>query len=66
MSGPPNEIHLESHAKPLACHTLAHVPIHWQKQVEADLIQDEKLGVLERVPLGEPVSWCHRMVYFKM
>ena len=54
MSGPPLEIHLEDDAKPCAFHTPAHVPIHWQKQVEADLIRDEKLGVLERVPFGEP------------
>ena len=59
MSGPPLEIHFESDAKPRACHTPAHEPIHWQKQVEADLIRDEKLGVLERVPFGEPVSWYH-------
>ena len=38
------------------------MPIHWQKQVEADLIRDVRLGVLERVPFGEPVSWCHRRV----
>ena len=62
MSGPPLEIYLVNDAKPRACHTPAHVPIHWQKQVEADLIRDEKLSVLERVPFGEPVSWCHRMV----
>ena len=62
MSGPPLEIHLEENAKPRACHTPAHVPIHWQQQVEADLLRDEKLGVLERVPFGVPVTWCHRMV----
>ena len=38
MGGPPLEIQLEGDAKPRACHRLAHVPIHWQKQVEADLI----------------------------
>ena len=27
-----------------------------------DLLRDEALGVIERVPYGEPVSWCHRMV----
>ena len=32
------------------------------RQVEAGLIRNEKLGVLERVPFGEPVIWCHRMV----
>ena len=56
MSGPPLEIHLENDPKPRACHTPAHVPIHWQKQVEADIIRDMRSGVLERVPFGEPVS----------
>ena len=27
-----------------------------------DLIRDERLGVIERVPHGEPTTWCHRMV----
>ena len=62
LSGPPLEIHLESDAKPRACHTPAYVPIHWQKQVEADLIRDEKLCVLEHVPFGESVRWCHCIV----
>ena len=46
MSVPPLEFHLQDNAKPRAFHTPAHVPIHWQKQVEADLIRDEKIGVL--------------------
>ena len=25
-------------------------------------MRDEALGVIERVPIGEPVQWCHRMV----
>ena len=61
MSGPPLKIHLENNAKPRNFHTPAHVQIHWQKQVEADLIRDKKVGVLERVPFGEPVILCHRM-----
>ena len=62
MSAPPLEIHLENDAKRRTCLTAAHVPIHLQKQVEAYLIRDEKLGFLECVPFGEPVSWCLRMV----
>ena len=57
MSGPPLEIYLENNAKPLA-----HTPIHWQKQVKANLVQNEKLGALQSVSFGESVSWCHRMV----
>ena len=62
MSGPPVEIHLKDDAVPRACHTPANVPLHWQKQVYEDLLRDEALGVIEKVPYGEPVEWCHRMV----
>jgi len=30
--------------------------------VRNDLERDEALGVTERVSIGEPVEWCHRMV----
>ena len=62
MEGPPLEIHMDPNATPRTCHTAANIPLHWQKQVHEDLIRDEALGVIERVPYGEPVSWCHRMV----
>ena len=61
MKGPPIEMHLDSAATPRVCHTAANVPIHWQEQVKADLERDVALGVIERVPYGEPVIWCHRM-----
>ena len=47
---------------PKVCHTPAPVPLHWQEQVKADLERDEAFGVIEKVPYGEPVTWCHRMV----
>ena len=62
MVGPPVEIHISDDAVPKAVHTPAPVPIHWQDQVKADLLRDEALGVIENVPYGEPVTWCHRMV----
>jgi len=62
MEGPAVEIHLDPTATPKACHTPANVPIHWQQRVYDDLLRDEALGVIERVPYGEPVTWCHRMV----
>ncbi|KAK3769772.1 hypothetical protein RRG08_046877 [Elysia crispata] len=49
-------------ATPVAHHTPIPVPIYWQEQVKAGLDQDNQLGVLEPVPIGTPVSWCHRMV----
>ena len=62
MEGPPIEIHVDPTATPKACHTPASVPLHWQQRVYEDLLRDEALGVIERVPYGEPVTWCHRMV----
>ncbi len=62
MEGPPIEIHVDPTAPPKACHTPSPVPLHWQQKVYDDLLRDEALGVIERVPYGEPVTWCHRMV----
>lgn len=62
MTGPPVEIHLKDDARPVARHKPIPVPIHWQDQVRDDLFRDESLGVIERVPYGEPSQWCHRMV----
>ena len=62
MAGPPVEIHLNDDATPKSVHTPASLPLHWQKQVHNDLLRDEVLGVIEKVPYGEPVTWCHRMV----
>ena len=62
MSGPPLEIHLKDNAKPYRRHKANPIPVHWQQKVYDDLLRDEALGVIERVPYGEPVEWCHRMV----
>jgi len=62
MSGPPVEIHLKDGVTPTAVHKPSPIPIHWQDQVYSDLLRDEALGVIEKVPYGEPVQWCHRMV----
>ena len=59
MEGPPIEIHVDPAATPKACHTPATVPLHWQQKVHDDLLRDEALGLIERVPYGEPVTWCH-------
>uniref|UniRef100_UPI00358E50A7 cingulin-like n=1 Tax=Myxine glutinosa TaxID=7769 RepID=UPI00358E50A7 len=38
------------------------VPLHWRDVVKAGIDHDVQLGVLEPVPIGEPITWCHRMV----
>ena len=62
MSGPPLSLSIDPTAIPKPCHTPIDIPIHWVDEVKAGLDRDVRLGVLEKVPLGTPVTWCHRMV----
>ena len=62
MTGPPVTLMIADDAKPVASHSPIPVPIHWHDEVKADLDLDVRLGVIEPVPIGEPVTWCHRMV----
>ena len=60
MEGAPMRLMVDPNAKPVAHHIP--VPPHWQTDVKASLDQDVSLGVLEPVPVREPVTWCNRMV----
>ena len=62
MSGPPLKLRIDSDAEPVAHHSPIPVPVRWQDKVKADLDRDVHLGVIEPVPVGEPITWCHRMV----
>ncbi|ELT94685.1 hypothetical protein CAPTEDRAFT_187725 [Capitella teleta] len=62
MDCSPQKLMINPDATPVACHIPIPVPLHWQESVKAGLDQDVQLGVLEPVPVGELVTWCHRMV----
>ena len=62
MQGPPLRLMIDPQATPKAHHSPIPVPLHWQEEVKAGLDRDVRLGVLEPVPVGEPVTWCHQMV----
>ena len=62
MTGPDTELHIDPSATPKAFNTPAIVPLHWQEEVEEQIKNDVALGVLEKVPVGEPSAWCQRMV----
>ena len=62
MEGPPLRLMIDPAGKPVAFHSPIPVPLHWQEDVKAGLDQDTRLGVIEPVPVGDPVTWCHRMV----
>ena len=61
-STPPLQLHVDPKAKPIATHKPVPIPINWMKDVKEQLDKDVRLGVLELVPVGQPVQWCSRMV----
>ena len=61
-SSPPMQLHLQEDAIPVAIHKSSPVPVNWEDQVKDALQKEVDLGVLEKVPVGEPTSWCSRMV----
>lgn len=62
MDTPPLRLMVDEEATPTACHKAIPVPLHWMEKVKADIDRDVQLGVIEPVPIGDPVTWCHRMV----
>ena len=62
MSGPPLQLMIGKDATPVARHSPIPVAVHWHDEVKAGLDEDVRLGMLEKEPVGDPVTWCHRMV----
>ena len=59
---PPLKLFIDLNAEPVAIHKPRAVPIHFQAKVKAGLDRDCALGVLEKVKIGEPTTWCSPMV----
>ena len=57
MTGPAMSLHVNPEAAPRSVHTPLPVPIDWQEAVKKQLDDDVNLGVLEKVPFGEPSLW---------
>ena len=62
MHGPPLEFALKANVVPKAVYTPSVVPRHWEEKIRRDLDRDIAMGVLEKVDVNEPVTWCSRMV----
>ena len=56
------KIHTKPETKPYCCKKLTMVPLKFRAQVKADIEADIMKGILERVPDGEPDTWCSRLV----
>ena len=59
---PPLRLHIDPQATPTAVYTPSAVPRHWVQDVKNGLDRDERLGVIEKVPVNAPVTWTSRMV----
>ena len=57
----PLRLFVDPAAKPIAIRTPSQVPLAWHNSVREGLERDVRLGVLERVPLNTPDTWCSRM-----
>ncbi len=53
VTGPPVKLHV---------HVPAEIPLNFEKEVQEQLLEDVRLGVLQQVPHGVPTPWTHRMV----
>ena len=56
MEGPAMRLMIDPKATPTAYHSPISIPLHWQDDVKAGLDRDVRLGVIEPVPIGEPVT----------
>ena len=62
IHGPPVRLMIDPSAAPIAIHIPLPIPLYWLDKVRADLDRDDHLCVIWPVPIGEAVTWCHRMV----
>ena len=61
-TGEPMKIHTKPETTPYCCKKPTMVPLNFRAQVKADIEADMMKGILERVPDGEPDTWCSRLV----
>ena len=61
-TAPPLRLYVDPQASPTAVMSPSTIPIHWKEDVKAGLDRDERLGVIEKVPVNVPVKWCSRML----
>ena len=60
MSGPPLKLDVDQSVTPSAVHTPIPVPIHWQKEVKAQL--EEKVRMLESELGTTQVRWVLKLI----
>ena len=62
MSGPPLHIHLAKDAIEYRAHTPVPVPHYYKEEVNRQLADDVRRGIIVKVPFGVADGWCQRML----
>ena len=65
MNTPMMRLMIKEDATPVVHHNPIPIPLHWLDEldeIKAILDANVRMGVMERVEIGEPVTWLHRMV----
>ena len=62
MSGPPLHIHLAEDAVEYTAHTPIPVPHYYKDEVNRQLANDVRKGIIVKVPFGVADGWCQRML----
>ena len=62
MKTEPMRIMIDPSATPVARTKNIPVPLHQQEEVKEGIDADVRMGNLELVPPGEPITWLHQMV----
>ena len=57
----PLRLHIDPEAEPVAAYNARPVPIHLRDKVKAQLDEDVRLGIMERVPVGTETRWQSHM-----
>ena len=57
----PLRLHIDPEAEPVAAYNARLVPIHLRDKVKAQMDEDVRLGIMERVPVGTETRWQSRM-----
>ena len=55
-------IHTDPNAVPVVVHKPVPVPLHFKVQVNAMIEAEVKRGVLKKIGLGVPTTWCTKFV----
>ena len=56
------KIHIQPDSIPYCCKKPTGVPLSFRAQFKTDIEADVMKGILEWVQVGEPDTWCSRMV----